>query len=97
MTVRKGAAATKLRATKPLRTFRDVARANYDLAVRDMDPNAHEKLETVSPKFRRRSSTSLERELRASRRRGEENAQDKIAEFTGQEIDAKKAKKELAD
>ncbi|MEE3367127.1 MAG: hypothetical protein VX304_15890, partial [Planctomycetota bacterium] len=37
---RQGVAATELRATKPLRTFRDVARANYDLAVRDNDPSA---------------------------------------------------------
>ncbi len=41
-----GTAETHLRATKPLRTDRDVARANYDLAVRDNDPTAADKLET---------------------------------------------------
>ncbi len=41
-----GTAAIRLRATKPLRTDRDVARANYDLAVRDNDPTAADKLET---------------------------------------------------
>ncbi|MED5400178.1 MAG: hypothetical protein VX669_07290, partial [Planctomycetota bacterium] len=50
LAARQQVAATRLRATKPLRTFRDVARANYDLAVRDMDPNAGDKLTTFNEK-----------------------------------------------
>ena len=92
LSAQKDIAATRLRATKPLRTFRDVARANYDLAVRDMDPNAGDKLTTFNEK--KAIVDAAERELRAADDNVKET-QAKIAKLTGQEIAAQKTIKDL--
>ena len=92
LAARQEVAATRLRATKPLRTFRDVARANYDLAVRDMDPNAGDKLTTFNEK--KAIVDAAERELRAADDDVKET-QAEIAKLAGQEIAAQKTIKDL--
>ena len=64
-----------LRSTKPLRTDRDVARANYDLAIRDNNGTAKAKLELF--KQAQQNADAAERKLR--------NAQD-IAKATQADI-----------
>ena len=85
LATRQGAAAAGLRAAKPLRTFRDVARANYDLAVRDNDDSVDAKLE----EFRARQQTvdAAERTLRTALG-GVKEIQVKIAKLKGGESEA---------
>ena len=82
---RQGVAATELRATKPLRTFRDVARANYDLAVRDNDPSAAAKLE----EFQKRLQVvdESEQKLRAAQDAVKET-QAEVSKLTGEQSEA---------
>ena len=78
-------AEAELRATKPLRTFRDVARANYDLAVRDNDPSMKAKLSDFQAK--QEIVDAAERKLRAALDDSQATQQD-IAQLAGEATEA---------
>ena len=87
LAVKQAAAAAELRVTKPLRTFRDVARANYDLAVRDNDPSMKAKLADFHAK--QKTVDDAERKLRAALD-DTKGVQQDVAQLTGEETDAEK-------
>ena len=80
-----GVAATELRATKPLRTFRDVARANYDLAVRDNDSSVDAKLQEFQKRLQ--AVDAAERKLRAAQD-AVKDTQAKLSKLTGKQTEA---------
>jgi len=87
LAVKQAAAAAELRVTKPLRTFRDVARANYDLAVRDNDSSMKAKLADFHAK--QKTVDDAERKLRAALD-DTKGVQQDVAQLTGEETDAEK-------
>ena len=82
-----GEAEAQLRATKPMRTLRDVARANYDLAVRDNAADTADRLQAFNDE--QAKVDQAERDLR-KKDDAVKTIQAKLTTLQGEEVEANK-------